>query len=516
MFKFIFILSIILLNPFLLIGEEDSHHDHKSHQVESKKDLNESSHDDHEEDSHSEGLKEVHLTEEQLKSSGIIFEKPQRRKIKKKITLLGEVKLDKTLLVHVFPLVSAIAKKVLKREGQKVEDNEALAYLESSELGEAKLKYLTALFKDRLAQTQHKRNQRIFQNTKALFSILEKYPSLKNVRKKIKDLKIGANKGILLKAYSDLNFSKKNLEREKRLFEDKVSSDRSFQEATRDFEKSEVQYYSAFEEIKYNSLKLFQSSETSLQIADNSLHSAKERLRLLGVDQDKILGLDEFHGQDERHHWHTTKETRNDESQADFKSLGEYILRAPAEGVLLERHLSKGERISRETQAFLIADTSRVWVDFSIYATDLGKIHKGQKVRVFSEEHQVEAWGKVDFVSLLLDRDSRQAICRVILENPNRLWKPGMFVNGELSIPSKERVLAVPRKAIFQDDKHSYLFVKKEEEIQVREVELGKRDFNWAEIIKGLDPAESFAVNRVFLLKSELQKETLSEAGHSH
>jgi cobalt-zinc-cadmium efflux system membrane fusion protein len=66
-------------------------------------------------------------------------------------------------------------------------------------------------------------------------------------------------------------------------------------------------------------------------------------------------------------------------------NLTRYPLRSPMDGVVIARHLVKGEMVSDRREAFVIADLASVWVDISIYPSDLPLVRSGQQVELKTE-----------------------------------------------------------------------------------------------------------------------------------
>ena len=54
------------------------------------------------------------------------------------------------------------------------------------------------------------------------------------------------------------------------------------------------------------------------------------------------------------------------------QSLTPYELKAALAGTVIDRQTTLGEYVSEQKPAFVIADLSTVWVDFSVYRRDLG------------------------------------------------------------------------------------------------------------------------------------------------
>src|SRR6185369_3964454 len=61
---------------------------------------------------------------------------------------------------------------------------------------------------------------------------------------------------------------------------------------------------------------------------------------------------------------------------------GRLPIRAPIAGTVIERPVTLGQAVERATDAFKIADTSKVWVSLDLYEKDLARVFVGQEVEM--------------------------------------------------------------------------------------------------------------------------------------
>lgn len=190
-----------------------------------------------------------------------------------------------------------------------------------------------------------------------------------------------------------------------------------------------------------------------------------------------------------------------------------YNLRAPFSGVVVEKHLVPGEVVSEASNAFTVADLSRVWVTFSVSPRDLEQVKVGQSVRVSAPELGREATGKVAYISRLLGEQTRTATGRIDLDNADGIWRPGLFVSVALATESHEAGAVVPASSIQDVEDKTSVFVRTAEGFEVRPVTLGTRSDGFVEVREGLKSGERVAATGSFILKSELGK---GSAEHAH
>jgi cobalt-zinc-cadmium efflux system membrane fusion protein len=172
--------------------------------------------------------------------------------------------------------------------------------------------------------------------------------------------------------------------------------------------------------------------------------------------------------------------------------------------------------INSESEILTIADLSTVWVDFQAPVRDVLQIETGQTV-VIEDGHGGQTEGTVRMVSPTLNREGRTATVRVVLENPDGYWRPGMFVTGWIRTTSEPVRLAIPLDAIQQIGDESMVFVPEGSEFEPVPVVLGRRDRSRVEILSGLEPGSSYVTSGAFELKAMVITKSLgSHAGHGH
>ncbi|ULT71730.1 efflux RND transporter periplasmic adaptor subunit [Pseudomonas sp. BC42] len=190
-----------------------------------------------------------------------------------------------------------------------------------------------------------------------------------------------------------------------------------------------------------------------------------------------------------------------------------YEMRAPFDGVVVEKHLSVGEVVSENSAAFTLSDLSRVWATFGVFPKDLGKVRVGQPVSVSSSELGTQVQGQVAYVGSLLGEQTRTATVRVTLANPNDAWRPGLFVAVQVATEAFEAPVSVPQSAIQTVEDRPSVFVRVAEGFQATPVVTGAADEGFVEVREGLAAGARVATRGSFTLKSELGK---GAADHGH
>ena len=186
--------------------------------------------------------------------------------------------------------------------------------------------------------------------------------------------------------------------------------------------------------------------------------------------------------------------------------LNRYVLRAPFDGVVVEKHITQGEMVKEDTNVFLLSDLSTVWVNIVVTAKDLAAIRVGETATVKSTASDSSATGKISYVGALLGEETRSANARVVLPNPKLAWRPGLFVNVNMSRGTREVPVAVAANAVQTENGKSIVYVRVPQGFQEKSVSLGANDGKFVEIVSGLEPGAVYATTGSFVLKAEQGK----------
>lgn len=124
------------------------------------------------------------------------------------------------------------------------------------------------------------------------------------------------------------------------------------------------------------------------------------------------------------------------------------------------------------------------------------------------------ATGEVAYVGSLIGQDTRTAPARITLPNPDGVWRPGLFVNVELTASSQQVPLAVASAAIQRlEGQQTVVFVPVQGGFRAQPVRIGRTDAKNTEVLEGLKPGQSYVAEGSFVLKAEQGKAT---AEHAH
>ncbi|NOV24886.1 efflux RND transporter periplasmic adaptor subunit [Cupriavidus necator] len=230
----------------------------------------------------------------------------------------------------------------------------------------------------------------------------------------------------------------------------------------------------------------YQQARTALEEAQIAVQNARQKLTAIGAAERGAAG---------------------------GGALNQFALRAPFDGIVVEKHLALGEAVKEDASVFTVSDLSSVWAEFVVSARDLDRVRVGGAVTVRSSASATQAEGRVSYVGALLGEQTRTAKARVTLANPGTAWRPGLFVTVSVLGAPEPVPVTVAADAVQQVDGQSVVFVAVPDGFAVQPVRTGRSDGRLVEVSHGLQAGARYAATNSFILKSELGK---ASAGHEH
>jgi cobalt-zinc-cadmium efflux system membrane fusion protein len=340
----------------------------------------------------------IKLTDDQIKTAGITIQTASAAKISSSIVLPGEIRFNEDRTAHVVPRLAGVVEKVHANLGQRVKKGEVLAVIASTGLSEQRSELLAAQKRLALAKTTY--------------------------------------------------------EREKKLWQEKISAEQDYLQA-----------------------------QQAMQEADIVVRNAQQKLAALGA------------------------------TAGGAGALSRFEIRAPFDAMVMEKHIALGEAVKEDANIFTISDLSTVWAEMAVPAKDLNAVRVGEKVTVKATAFEMKAPGTIAYVGALLGEQTRTAKARAVLANPQMSWRPGLFVNVEVVASEAQVPVAVSTAAVHDVNGKAVVFVRVPGGFLPQQVTLGRSDGKLVEVVKGLKPGSQYAAAGSFVIKSELGK---GSASHSH
>ncbi len=448
--------------------------------------------------------------------------------LRKSITLTGRIKLNEDRLAHIAPVSGGIVRLVNKSVGDHVKQGEILAWIESIELGRAKIDYLDILSETSCCSIIYDRAQAIHDNTAKLIDLLQTQPDLEALIDL--DGEMGVNRGLLIQAWSDFQLAQTEYNREKSLYDQNIVSQEDFLASHNQLQKAKAAYLAQLDTIQYQIKHDLLEAQRDRQMRAIALQGAERILSIMGMGPDEIQQLQQLASTSSLAFPATLEDCsdpncescqlvreENQQTTESFSKLSWYPLKSPFSGTIVERHISLGEQLNTTSNAFTMADLSTVWIDLDIYPNQLSQITIGRRVALHLSSDSDVFSGTISYLSPILDPETRTVTARIIATNESGTLRPGLFITAEIAGETMATGLVIPKTAVQQLEGKACVFVYDGEDFSPQFIETGRSNGPQIEVLTGLEAGQIIVSQGSFELKAKIVTSTLdSHAGHGH
>ena len=221
-------------------------------------------------------------------------------------------------------------------------------------------------------------------------------------------------------------------------------------------------------------------SANTVTPSNTLISSARERLRFFGMSDDEINKL-----------------------QSTGKVIDRVVIHSPSDGVILEKDVFEGQKISEGQSLFRVADLYHIWILADVFKIDMPFLKLGSPATVtYSNSEAYD--GRVDFVYPEVDVTARSAKVRIPLNNPGMVMKVGQYVNVAIHSPISYDAIAVPSQAVINTGLRQVVAVALGGgRFEIRQVMLGAYAGGYYEVTDGLNVGDTIVTSGQFLIDSD-------------
>jgi Cu(I)/Ag(I) efflux system membrane fusion protein len=184
---------------------------------------------------------------------------------------------------------------------------------------------------------------------------------------------------------------------------------------------------------------------------------------------------------------------------------------ATVSGTVSDKLVEQGDYIKLGQPILKIANLNTVWANFDVYENQIDLFKKGQEISVTTNTYSNKEFkAKVDFIDPVLDTKTRTVKLRAVLNNKQNVFKPGMFVEGNIKgiSSSNEQVLTIPSTAALWTGERSVVYIKTDPTqpvFEMRIITLGNQIGDNYEVLEGLNNGDEIVTNGTFTVDAAAQ-----------
>ncbi|MCA9224460.1 MAG: efflux RND transporter periplasmic adaptor subunit [Planctomycetales bacterium] len=434
---------------------------------------------------------EVRLSTQKQESAGLHTVQVQRQTIQPRLTVPGKLDYDRAHYLEVKSPTEAVIGKVLVNAGQSVKSGDHLATMISPEVGQARDAVKHAEAELKLVERKLDWTKSVATNVNALLTRLDDRPTMQEIEGEFRERPLGAHRESIVATYSKLLLAEFTLSGSESLSDQGVLSQRTIQERRSQREIAQAAFQAACETSRYEAELQRDTEQVARDHAQQQVELSRERMAtLFGPSSDNQL------------------------NEAG-RGWGEFELHASIDGVIAERRVVDGERVTAGQPLFTLANLERMWVTAHLRQQQWETLQLTENAEVTFRADSPDAQpqtARVRFVASLVSPDSHTLPLVAEFINTSERLKPGMFVRVTLPSGPAREAIVVPRSALMRHENEMFVFVRESAESFRRvPITTGMETADSIEILSGVEPGMEVVDAGAFVLKSEWLLDTLAE-----
>jgi len=234
-----------------------------------------------------------------------------------------------------------------------------------------------------------------------------------------------------------------------------------------------------------------QRRENEFEIASAETRAAQDQLRVLGVSAKAIERLN---------------------ATGAIDSVSTVV--ATIRGVVVERKIAAGQVVQPSDVMFAVADLSRVWAVAQVPEQQVSQVKVGQSVSIevpaLGNEKLV---GRLIYVGQTVNPDTRTVLVRTELDNKGGRLKPSMLASMLIEAAPVPRVV-VPITAVVREEESDHVFVAEANNyFRLTPVRLAPEQHGQRVVLEGLKPGMRIVSNGAFHLNNHRNLKDMGNGG---
>jgi membrane fusion protein, multidrug efflux system len=160
-------------------------------------------------------------------------------------------------------------------------------------------------------------------------------------------------------------------------------------------------------------------------------------------------------------------------AQLAAQNVGDGIIRAPFSGVVTERYVEVGQYLRQDSRVATLVSIDPLRLELAVPEAEVARVTPGAEVSFGVSAYPGRRFtGKVRFISGALRSATRDLVVEAMVDNADKVLKPGMFADVSLSIGT-QRLPSVPKQSVVVRDERSRAFFLVNGQLEERILALG-------------------------------------------
>lgn len=191
-------------------------------------------------------------------------------------------------------------------------------------------------------------------------------------------------------------------------------------------------------------------------------------------------------------------------------TIAKKTIRAPFSGHLGIRQVNLGQMLREGDPIVTLQALEPLYVDFTLPQQQLSQVRTKLPVRITDDALPgITVEGRITTVNPKVDVETRSIKVQATVANREGRLRPGMFVNVEVGLPVRQKILTIPATAVLHAPYSDSVFVIEESKeakggktLRQQFVRLGEKRGDFVAVTTGLNEGETVVSTGVFKLRN--------------
>lgn len=171
------------------------------------------------------------------------------------------------------------------------------------------------------------------------------------------------------------------------------------------------------------------------------------------------------------------------------------VVRAPFAGVVGQRFVSVGDYVTTSTNLLTLQTENPQRAVIEVPERHAVQLKLGQAVNFTVAADPTKTFAaRVDFIDPVVQPQNRTITVKGLAPNPNRVLKPGMFIEARLATATRATAVVIPEDAVQPQRTNNVVWVVAQGKASRRVVQLGARAQGIVEVLDGVKAGELVVV----------------------
>lgn len=230
--------------------------------------------------------------------------------------------------------------------------------------------------------------------------------------------------------------------------------------------------------------------ENSELLNNIKIKSKKLELETSKLEYDKQKSLYEKGGVTYRE----LKDAEKSSIEADYNynyaldQMASLNITSPFDGTIVELpYFTNQTEVESGLELASVMKFDTLYLEVNIPGRDYERIHVGQNARITHyslPEDTLLGW--VTEKAPVVDPDTRSFLTRLVLGNPDRIFRPGMFVKAEITVAGEDSTIVIPKDIIQIKDRGKTVFIVEKGAATERIITTGLENPDSVQVVDGL------------------------------